>query len=372
MDDIMKKTAKCAVFVGHNVPFEVREYPVTPAPKGFGASELIASGVCGTDLHIHTGRLGGEPETIIGHEFVGRLFDCNEAEAAEYGLKIGDNVIADIAVPCGECPLCLAGDDANCVRLGVTNGDTVANAPHMFGGYTEVNYTPLANLVKIPEDLNPKMVCTFACPGPTAMHAFALAERANIDVKSAKTAVVQGLGPVGMFALLYLSAMGIPNIYVITGNSNEVRDNIAMDLGVKKIFHLGEDATDDSVIAELSAANDGLGVDLVFEASGAPSAVPVGLSILRNRGVYLVPGQYSNHGDIAIAPQLITFKALQILGSSQYSMIDVKNYLAFLSDHPELHEKILALGTGYTVENVNKAFEDAYAAKNVKTMLVME
>ena len=51
-------------------------------------------------------------------------------------------------------------------------------------------------------------------------------------------------------------------------------------------------------------------------------------------------------------------------------MVDVREYLTFLSEHTELHEKILALGTGYTVEDVNKAFKDAYAGKNIKTMLI--
>jgi len=366
----MQKNAKCAVFVGHNVPFAIREFPVTPPPKGYGASALLASGVCGTDLHIHTGRLGGTPETIIGHEFIGRLMDCDPAEAAEYGLKIGDNVIADIAVPCGECALCQAGDDANCLHLQCTNADLVDHAPHLFGGYAEVNYTPLSNLLKIPEGLDPRMVCIFACPGPTALHAFALAKRANIDLLSMKTAVVQGLGPVGMFAAMYLCAMGVENVYAISGHANPVREQLARDFGVKKIFRLDEDNAEENLTQELMEVTGGLGVDLVYEASGAPSAVPLGLQLLRNRGLYLIPGQYSNHGDIAISPQLITFKALQILGSSQYSIVDVKAYLSFLADHPELHERILALGTGYTVENVNEAFADAYAGKNIKTMLI--
>ena len=368
----MRKTAKGAIFRGRNVPFEVREFPVTEPPKGYGASELLASGVCGTDLHIHSGRLGTDAGTIIGHEFVGRLVACDPAEAAEYGLAVGDNVIADIAVPCGECPLCLAGDDANCVRMRVTNGDQADHAPYLFGGYAEVNYTPLSNLVKIPDGLDPRMVCTFACPGPTALHAFALARRANIDIPSVKTAVVQGLGPVGMFAALYLSAIGAENVYAVTAGSNPERVRLALAFGVKKVFELGVNADDESVIAEMTEATGGLGADLVFEASGAPSAVPVGLRLLRNRGVYLVPGQYSNRGDIPISPQLITFKALQILGSSQYSLSDVKAYLQFLADHPELHDRIRALGTGYAVANVNKAFADAYAGKNIKTMLVPE
>ena len=59
-----------------------------------------------------------------------------------------------------------------------------------------------------------------------------------------------------------------------------------------------------------------------------------------------------------------------MIGSSQYSMIDVADYLDFLVDRPELHETILSLGTCYKVEDVNKAFEDALAGKNAKTLLV--
>ncbi len=56
--------------------------------------------------------------------------------------------------------------------------------------------------------------------------------------------------------------------------------------------------------------------------------------MLRNRGVYLIPGQYSNRGGITIEPQLITFRALHLIGSSQYSHRDVEEYLRFLQAHP--------------------------------------
>ena len=117
-------------------------------------------------------------------------------------------------------------------------------------------------------------------------------------------------------------------------------------------------------------ASGGLGADLAFEASGAPAAVPQGMELLRNRGVYLVPGQYSNSGSVAIAPQLITFKALHIIGSSQYSVSDVRDYLSFLLAHPELHAKIRELGNRYPLEEVNKAFLDAKSGNNIKTLLV--
>ena len=152
--------AKAAVFMGANTPFEVREFEVTKPPKGYGQSELIASGVCGTDLHFYNGRLTAVPPTILGHEFVGKLTDLNEIEGSFYGLKKGDNVIADIAVPCGKCLLCTTGDDANCVNMQVTNGGSIDVAPYLYGGFAEVNYTPLKNLVKIPEELDPAMVAT--------------------------------------------------------------------------------------------------------------------------------------------------------------------------------------------------------------------
>jgi len=115
--------------------------------------------------------------------------------------------------------------------------------------------------------------------------------------------------------------------------------------------------------------SEGLGADLVFEASGNPAAIPMGIDLLRNRGVYLVPGQYSNSGGIEIQPQLITFKALQIIGSSQYSMVDVRKYVEFLEKNPDLEEAILSLATAYRVEDVNQAFADAKARKNIKTLL---
>ncbi len=362
-------TAKAAVFMGAGNDFEIREFPVTETPKGYGRSELIASGICGTDVHFHNGKLAVGVPSIIGHEFIGKLVDLDEKEGAEYGLKVGDNVIADIAVPCGECLLCKTGDDANCVNMGVTNGGSIDVAPYLYGGYTEVNYTPLTNLIKIPDGLDPAMTAIFACPGPTAMHAFALAEKAGVKMSDIKTAVVQGLGPVGVYAVLYLKAIGIEHVYAITADNNDERADLACKLGAEKVFNLFKESAAD-INATIMELTDGLGADLAFEASGSPKAVPQALDFLRNRGVYLVPGQYSNSGGIEIQPQLITFKALHIIGSSQYSVSDVKNYMNFLVAHPELHDNISKLANSYTISQVNDAFKDAKSGGNIKTMLV--
>jgi len=361
--------AKAAVFMGPNTPFEVREFEVTKPPKGYGQMELIASGICGTDLHMYNGKLSVGAPSIIGHEFVGRLTDADEAEAARYGLRLGDAVIADIAVPCGECILCKSGDDANCVNMQVTNGGSIDKPPYLYGGYAEVNYTPLRNLIKVPENIDPVVAATFACPGPTAIHACALADRAGVKLSEINVAVVQGLGPVGMFAVLYLKRMGVKTVYAITSSYHPQREAAAMALGAERVFHLKTQGVE-AVTRALQAENGGLGVDLCFEASGAPSAVTQGMEILRNRGVYLIPGQYSDSGGIEIQPQMITFKALHILGSSQYSMCDVHHYVAFLGENADILPTLRGMGTHYGVERINEAIADANGNRNIKTLLV--
>ncbi len=361
--------AKAAVFMGPHKDFEVREFEVVDAPEGYARMELIASGVCGTDLHFHNGKLAVTPPTVIGHEFVGRITDADAAEAAKYGLAVGDAVIADIAVPCGECVLCKSGDDANCVNMRVTNGGSIDCPPYLYGGYAEVNFTPLTNLIKVPDGVDPAVAAVFACPGPTAIHAVELAKKAGVDLEDVKVAVVQGLGPVGMFAVMYLKKLGIPAVYAITAKADPKRDNLAADLGADRVFCLETEGAE-AVTAEIKKENGGLGADLCFEASGAPAAVVQGMDVLRNRGVYLVPGQYSASGGVEIQPQTITFKALHIIGSSQYSVCDVRTYLDFLLANPDLHQRIAALASRYSLKDVNLAFADAKSGKNVKTVLV--
>ena len=43
-----------------------------------------------------------------------------------------------------------------------------------------VNQKFLSDLIRIPEELDPVVAATFACPGPTAIHACSLAEQAGV------------------------------------------------------------------------------------------------------------------------------------------------------------------------------------------------
>ncbi len=208
--------AKAALFKGPQQPFEIREYPLLPPEKGTVRLDLIACGVCGTDVHIHDGRLPAAFPSIIGHEFVGRVRDIHSEDSKKQRYP---------CQRCGHCRYRLS------LRLlcplpkrrrrelpphGVTNAGDPEQPPHFWGGYAEASFAPVENLIRIPDSLDPKTVSVCACAGPTALHAFELAHRANAGIESAGTAVVQGLGPVGFFAVAYLAAAGVPHIAVVT------------------------------------------------------------------------------------------------------------------------------------------------------------
>ena len=304
------KTPKAAVLTTLNHPFEIKQYPITPPPKGYAQLKLAASGICGTDIHIQTGKLGPAfANKIIGHEFIGQIVAIAPEDAAASGFSIGDMAMVYIACPCGTCLLCKTGDDANCVNMTVTSSGDPDTAPHFHGGFAQVSYAPVANLIKLPAKLDPVMASVFACPGPTALHAFSLAQKAGVNMAGVSTAVVQGMGPVGAFAVMYLSTLGIKSIIAIGKGRDAGKEALVKQLGATKILYVDESSEAD-IAGEIMNISGGLGVDLVYEASGSPAAIPLGMNMLRNRGVYLVPGQYSNSGGIEIQPQLITFKAL--------------------------------------------------------------
>lgn len=353
----MLKMAKAAVFMGENKEFEVREYPVSKPLAGQALLKLCISGVCGTDVHIHHGRLGMPTPLILGHEFVGEIEEINES-----GFEVGDKVILNAATPCKECLLCKNGDSANCLNFKVAFAQNPENAPHFFGGFAEYSYANIENMVKIPKEVDYKAAAVFPCAGPTIIHALKLGGVFQNKGENINTAVIQGAGPVGMFAAIWAFKAGIKNVILSCRVSGE-RAEMAREIGIKHIVN--PDVAEEYVINITS----GVGADLVIECSGNPNAFLQGVGMLRNRGIYLVPGQYSDSGNISFGPQAITFKALQIIGSSQYDMTDVVDYLEFLKENTDIQKTIAKSLKAFKVEEINEAM--AYANSKAACKVVL-
>jgi propanol-preferring alcohol dehydrogenase len=96
-------------------PLEWTELPERRPGAGEISVQVLACGVCRTDLHVYDGELPAVPVPIIpGHEIVGRI-DAIGAGVA--GLDVGERVgIPWLGHTCGECPYCRMNRENLCDR----------------------------------------------------------------------------------------------------------------------------------------------------------------------------------------------------------------------------------------------------------------
>src|SRR4029079_16683767 len=99
----MKGVAKLAAGAGH---VAYAERPGAIAGPGEVVIELLAAGICGTDLHIEAGEYPCLPPVTMGHELCGRVVELGPAVDEAWGDA---RVTAETFFStCGACRWCRA------------------------------------------------------------------------------------------------------------------------------------------------------------------------------------------------------------------------------------------------------------------------
>ncbi len=78
--------------------------PTVPANEAL--VKIHMAGICNTDIEITRGYKGFNG--ILGHEFVGTVVECADAQ------WVGRRIVGEINAACRTCPTCLRGDDPHC------------------------------------------------------------------------------------------------------------------------------------------------------------------------------------------------------------------------------------------------------------------
>src|SRR4051794_3176123 len=127
------------------------------------------------------------------------------------------------------------------------------------------------------------------------------------------TVLITGCGPIGIFAVGICKAAGASRI--IASDVNDRRLDLARKMGAHDIVH-PQDAE-----RAVKAATDGLGVDVVLEMSGVPSAVHQAFALVRVGGRAQMLGIPAKPMEVNFATEVI-FKGITIYGVVGRRMYD--------------------------------------------------
>ena len=266
------------------------EKPV-PGP-GEALIRIKTAGICGSDIGAFRGTnsLVSYPR-VIGHELAGIIESIPEDNPK--GFKVGDKVIVDPYLYCGDCYPCSIGRTNCCTSLKVLG-------VHVDGGMAEYFCHPANMLVKMPDDMS-WTDAAMAEPLTISLHGI---HRGGL--KAGEYCAIIGAGPIGLLAAMIAQAY---DAHAILIDLVQERLDFARELGVEYVINSGtEDAE-----ARVREITGGHMAQQVMECSGANAAVLSTLKLVSNAGRITLTGWPKN--ETPMPTDVITKKEVDIRGA---------------------------------------------------------
>ena len=310
---------------------ELREFPEPDLAPGAVLLHTTFSEVCGTDVHLWHGRLEGVPYPIIpGHVSVGEIASIRGSVTALDGsaLREGDRaVFFDVHRTCGRCYACTIARMPNRCPARRVYGITDSADEGLFGGWAEAIYLePGVQIARLPTGVEPEDYIGAGCGLLTAVHAL---ERARLQMGDAL--LVQGAGPVGLSVIALARLSGAGPIVVL--GAPDDRLSLARRMGASAVLDIRTTARDERR-AVVHDATGGRGVDVGVEAAGSARAFEEGLDLVRDGGVYVIAGHYTDAGPSTInVHRQINRKHLDVRGCWGSDVGHFSRALATLEAH---------------------------------------
>lgn len=246
------------------------EIKTVPDPVPADHEVLIrvkAAGICGTDLHIQEDRFPCNPPVILGHEFSGEVVAVGPAVRT---VKVGERVVGEPhRGGCGACRYCLTGQVEVC-------REKRAIGYKVDGCFSPFVALPATSLHRIPGGVTYEQA---ALAEPLAVVVKAVLERTRVEPED--FVVVLGSGPIGLLAAAVARAEGARSVLLTgTGGDEKLRLPAARAMGIPHVVNIEKE----DPVAMTLALTDGLGADLVVEASGAAPAVRQAFDLIKVDG----------------------------------------------------------------------------------------
>lgn len=230
--------------------------------------QVVSVGICGSDVHNYAeGGIGSRKVTypfIPGHEASGKILAIGSGVT---NCKVGDQVMIEPAMHCGNCDQCQMGRFNTCRNI-----QFLSSAGELQGCMCEKIVIPAENAFVVNPDVSPDLIA-LAEPLSVAIHSV----RNSIAIAKETPIAILGAGPIGLCTLLTLSDAGADRVY-ITDPIPERRE-MAKSLGA---FWVGAPAELDDQVP--------LGMSAVFECSGKPDGLDQAVMLVGPGGKLIITG----------------------------------------------------------------------------------
>jgi threonine 3-dehydrogenase len=234
--------------------------------------KVLATSICGTDLHIFEwnewarGRIKNLPQ-VMGHELCGEIVELGKNVR---DLKKGDIISAETHIACGNCYLCHTGNAHICTNGRIFGVD-------IDGVFAEYAVVPASNAWILDSRISRDFASVME-PLGNAVHTVLAGEITG------NTVLVTGCGPIGLMSIAVSRICGATKI--IATEINPYRIDLAKKIGADIVLN----PRNDKIVQTILETTDGLGVDVVLEMSGNPTAIIQAFEALRPGGRYSILG----------------------------------------------------------------------------------
>ena len=249
---------------------------------------VIASAVCGTDVHSLEGKFPlTVPPRVLGHEFSGIV---EEVGSNVTKVKVGDRVATEPGVVCNSCWYCRNAQEHLCANRTMS--------PGAFGTHTVL----LSRLLwKIPDSMSFD-VAAMAEPVACAVHALDLAQ-----MRTGATVAIVGAGGIGLSLLQLCLHSGA--VKTVVSEPDPKRRALAKELGADVVL----DPRREDPIEGVKDATYGLGADVVFEAVGHPATSELSVKLAGKGGHIVLVGVNPPGAKMQVEPYELYAKELSIV-----------------------------------------------------------
>jgi len=255
--------------------------------------QVILTGICGTDLHIHEGDFYAEFPLVPGHEVVGTVADLGEGVSQ---FKLGDRVSVNPNISCGNCHACRSARPLLCSAL---KGIGV-NWPGAFAEYLAVPAEYCFAVDELADD-----TAVFTEPAACAMHGVE-----TLQVRPGSTALVFGAGPTGLLLSQLLVNGGAAKVTVAAPSAFKL--DRAKQLGIDDTYLMDRSDLDRSERDLLARSG---GYDIVVDATGSAAVSERTVGLTRSGGTVLFYGVTAPEDRVSLSPYDIFRREITIKGS---------------------------------------------------------